>query len=94
MMGAASAACNFLRKLAWRHQLLTASAVFEFLGFGLFCLSYVALWLLVLVAAFRPVDTFSWQGSLGLRVQNAAFALGALALLHLWLAFAVATAGS
>lgn len=89
-----SLAVNLLRKLATRSGSLQLSSVLESLGLSLFMLAYAALWVLLVIGPFRPFTAFSLRGFKRQRVLNLLFALAALVLIHLLLAFAVATAGS
>lgn len=93
-LGALSFPCTLLRRAFSDRGLMALSAVFEWGGMVGFLVAYVLLWALLAAAPFRPRDRFTLQGDRATRAANVLLALAALALIHLWLAFAVATAGS
>jgi hypothetical protein len=61
---------------------------------GMFSLSYVMMWGLLVVGPLRPRSIFIRGGDMGKRVGNFLFALGGLIMLHVFLAFKIATSGS
>lgn len=93
-LGAFSFVCTLLRRAFSARGIVALSAVFEWAGMVSFLVAYVLLWALLAAAPFRPRDRFTLQGDRGARAVNVLLALAALALIHLWLAFAVATAQS
>ena len=66
----------------------------EWTAMALFSLSYIMMWVLLVVGPLRPRTTFARHGDVGSRISNFLLALGGLLLLHLLLVFAVATSGS
>ena len=65
----------------WVHLGLHAYSL-EIIGTGLFWLSYIALWILLPVAAFRPVDRFYLHGDCLLRLRKFGLVFGALTVIH------------
>ena len=66
----------------------------EWAAMGTFALSYLMMWVLLVVGPLRPRSAFTRRGDTGNRVANVLYALGGLVMLHVLLAFKIATAGS
>jgi hypothetical protein len=71
---------------------VTAAA--EWTVMAIFSLSYVMLWVLLVVGPLRPRGLFTRGGEKGKRIANFLAALGGLLLVHAFLAFRVATSAS
>ncbi len=70
------------------------TAAVEWAVMGMFALSYVLMWVLLVGGPLRPRSVFTRHGEKGHRVANFLYALGGLVMLHGFLAFKVATSGS
>lgn len=91
LIWAAAEVCNVLDKLTWEDA-RPVSQFFDVANIILFWASYILLWGLLVLAPFRPRTEFSLHGSCGCRAANFFLALGALILLHLRAALALAHA--
>jgi|GEM_PF-2366184 len=88
-----SGACKFLTRFV-PYSAYAVSSFFEFVCIGFFIASYTLLWLLLVIGLFRPYNEFTLHSARARRAINFFSALGLLLLLHVWVAFALGTAGS
>jgi hypothetical protein len=70
------------------------TAAVEWMVMGLFSLSYVMLWALLVVGPLRPRSSFTRRGDRRSRIANFLLALGGLVMLHVFLAFKIGTSVS
>jgi hypothetical protein len=66
----------------------------EWTVMAMFSLSYVMLWVLLVVGPIRPRCLFTRRGEKGKRLANFLYALGGLVMVHAFIAYKVATAAS
>lgn len=77
--------CDILDRLTWHHSRLV-SEFFDMAALILFWASYILLWALLVLGPFRPHAEFSLRGLCKSRAANFFLTLGALLLLHFWIA--------
>ena len=72
----------------------SVTAAIELGAMGAFAAAYLILLALLVVGPLRPHRVFTLRGNAGRRVANFVLAMAGFLLLHVWVLFAVATAGS